>query len=54
MDCDGDEVQVTVDVGTVWMYVRDDAAPIVLTPSRARALAAILNSAADMAGGGKQ
>lgn len=55
MDHDGDKAEVTVNEATVFLWMEGDGERyLLLPPGRARALAAILNAAADMAEGGKQ
>lgn len=57
MDGTGDKAEVSVKEATVFLWVGDGDAEgnlMLLLPSRARALAAILISAADMANGGSQ
>lgn len=56
MDHAGDKAEVTVNEATVFLWMEGDGERylLLLPPGRARALAAILNAAADMAEGGKQ
>lgn len=54
MDNDGDKAGVTVHAATVFLWMEGEKGYLLLPPGWARALAAILNSAADMAEGAKK